>query len=61
MEKIREAVQADAGLSRRIQVIVDNPPPCPCGKDYNELLKQKTAAMRDREKAQAGRTCGMEK
>ncbi len=61
MEKIREAVEADAGLSRRVQVIVDNPPPCSYGKDYNELLKQKTAAIRGREKAQAGRACGMEK
>lgn len=61
MEKIREAVEADAELSRRVQVIADNPPPCSCGKDYNELLKQKTAAVRDREKAQAGRACGMEK
>lgn len=60
MEKIREAVQADPELSRRIRVIEDNPPPCSCGKDYNELLK---AAVRyaagNREKAKP--PCGMEK
>ena len=64
MEKIREAVREDAELSRRIRVIVDNPPPLVCGKDYNELLKQKIAARyeaENREKTQAGRVCGMEK
>ena len=64
MEKIREAVREDEELSRRIQVIVDNPPPLVCGKDYNELLKQKIAARyeaENREKTQAGRVCGMEK
>ena len=64
MEKIREAVQADTELSKRIRVIVDNPPPVFCGKDYNELLLQKTAAKsaaRNRERVQAGRGCGMEK
>lgn len=61
MEKIREAVQEDAELSRRIRVIADNPPPCSYGKDYNELL-QKTAArcaVEKREKAELA--CGMEK
>jgi len=64
MEKIREALKEDAELSRRIRVIVDNPPPLVCGKDYNELLKQKIAARyeaENREKTQAGRVCGMEK
>ena len=64
MGKIREAVLEDAELSRRIAVIADNPPPDSWGKDYNELLVQKNAAMRvsaGREKAQAGRCGGMEK
>ena len=64
MGKIREALLEDAELSRRIMVIADNPPPYSCGKDYNELLVQKTAARRTsvgREKAQAGRRGGMEK
>lgn len=38
MEKIREVIREDQALSRRIQVIEDNPPPAGCGKDYNELL-----------------------
>ena len=64
MGKIREALREDAGLSGRIAVIADNPPPCSFGKDYNELLLQKTAARRasvDREKTQAGRDSGLEK
>lgn len=53
MGKIREAVRADPVLSRRIRVIADNPPPIAFGKDYNELLQKKSAAlqgakMRDR-------------
>ena len=64
MGKIREALREDAGLSGRIAVIADNPPPCSFGKDYNELLLQKNAARRasvDREKKQAGRDSGLEK
>ena len=45
IEKIREAVREDATLSRRIQVIADNPPAAG-GKDYNELLCQRAAALR---------------
>ena len=45
IEKIREAVREDATLSRRIQVIEDNPPAAG-GKDYNELLCQRAAALR---------------
>lgn len=55
MEKIREAVQSDEELSKRIQVMVDNPPPRSFGKDYNELLQKKAAALqqeRQQEKAQ---------
>lgn len=52
MEKIREALQADPELSRRIRVIKDNPPPLSCGKDYNELLQRKTAELKQ-EKARA--------
>ena len=44
MEKIREALREDAVLSRRIQVIADNPPPAVCGKDYNELLRQRATS-----------------
>ncbi len=61
MEKIREALKEDAELSRRVRVVVDNPPPDFGGKDYNELL-QKTAARyaaAKREKTKPG--CGMEK
>lgn len=63
MEKIREALQKDTELSHRIRVIVDNPPPLFCGKDYNELLQKATAryAAKKREKVQAGRDCGIEK
>ena len=55
MEKIREAVQSDEELSKRIQVMVDNPHPISFGKDYNELLQKKAAALqqeRQQEKAQ---------
>ena len=55
MEKIREAVQSDEELSKRIQVMADNPPPRSFGKDYNELLQKKAAALqqeRQQEKAQ---------
>jgi len=54
MEKIREAVQSDEELSNRIQVMADNPPPRSLGKDYNELLQKKAAALqqeRQQEKA----------
>lgn len=62
MEKIREAVQADEELSRRIRVIVDNPPSGSCGKDYNELLMQKAAARYAAEnRGKAEPHCGMEK
>ena len=64
MGKIREALQEDAELSRRITVIADNPPPCAFGKDYNELLVQKNAArcaFVNREKTQAGRDSSIEK
>lgn len=44
MEKIREAVRDDPDLSGRIRRIVDNPPPVSCGKDYNELLRNKIVA-----------------
>ena len=47
MDTIREAIQADGELSRRIKSIVDNPPPEFGGKDYNALLQQKTKAMRE--------------
>ena len=60
MEKIREAVQEDAELFRRVQVIADNPPPCSYGKDYNELLQKAVryaAGKREKEKP----ACGMEK
>ncbi|MDE6620360.1 MAG: hypothetical protein K2K74_07715 [Lachnospiraceae bacterium] len=45
MEKIREAVQLDKELSKRIQVMADNPPSRSLGKDYNELLQKKAAAL----------------
>lgn len=53
MAKIHEAIQADPDLSRRVRLVVDNPPPIFGGKDYNELLQQNIAALR-REKARAG-------
>ena len=61
MEKIREALKEDAELSRRIRVVVDNPPPDFGGKDYNELLQKAAAryAEAKREKTKPG--CGMEK
>lgn len=46
MAKIHEAVQSDTVLSGRVKMIKDNPPPVSCGKDYNELLQQKTAALK---------------
>lgn len=60
MEKIREAVQADPELSGRIRMVVDNPPPVSLGKDYNELLQQKSLALKT-ERARAGLHRGMEK
>ena len=61
MEKIREALKEDAELSRRVRVVVDNPPPDFGGKDYNELLQKAAAryAAAKREKTKPG--CGMEK
>lgn len=60
MRKIREAVQADAALSMRIRMIADNPPPASIGKDYNELLQQKSLALK-MEKIRAGTHRGMER
>lgn len=62
MEKIRAAIFADPGLSRRILVVRDNPPPLSCGKDYNDLLRKRAEALRharDRGKTLAAQ--GMEK
>lgn len=56
MKKIREAVCADRELSGRIVVMADNPPPVSCGKDYNELLQKKTAAIREEKRAEKTRT-----
>lgn len=53
MAKIREAIQADPELSLRVKLMIDNPPPVFCGKDYNDLAKWKHAALR-REKERAG-------
>ena len=63
MEKIREAVKADPELSRRIKVLADNPPPLSCGKDYNELLQKKTAALQQARRAEKTRAAhrGIEK
>lgn len=60
MEKIREALQADPELSRRVRIIEDNPPPLSCGKDYNELLQRRVAELKQ-EKARALQNRGMEK
>lgn len=46
MESVREAVRVDRELSLRIKSIRNNPPPESAGKDYNDLLQQKTAALR---------------
>ena len=57
MAKIREAIRADPELSRRVRLIVDNPPPMFGGKDYNELLQQNIVALRTAarlDKARAG-------
>lgn len=56
MKKIREAVCADMELSERIVVMADNPPPVFCGKDYNELLQKKAAAVREEQRAEKTRT-----
>lgn len=56
MKKIREAVCADRELSGRIVVMADNPPPVFCGKDYNELLQKKAAAVREEQRAEKTRT-----
>lgn len=60
MERIRETIQADPELSRRIKVIADNPPPLSCGKDYNELLQRRCAELK-KEKARTAQRGGMEK
>lgn len=52
MKKIREAVCADMELSQRIKVMADNPPPVSCGKDYNELLQKKAAAVQKEQRAE---------
>lgn len=55
MKKIREAVCADRELSQRIKVVADNPPPVSCGKDYNELLQKKAAAIQKGQHAERHR------
>ena len=60
MERIREMIQADPELSRRIKMIADNPPPLSCGKDYNELLQRKSAELK-KENARTVQRGGMER
>ncbi len=61
MEKIREALKEDAELSRRVRVVVDNPPPDFGGKDYNELLQRTAAGYAAAKKEKTRQDCVMEK
>ncbi len=43
MERIRLAITGSPVLARRALEVEDSPPPASCGKDYNDLLRKKTA------------------
>lgn len=55
MAKIRKALLADEGLSRRITEIREMPPPVSGVKDYNDLLQKRAG------KGLTRKHCGMER
>ncbi|MCI8623525.1 MAG: DUF3991 domain-containing protein [Provencibacterium sp.] len=47
MNRLEQAIQRDSGLSRQVKQVYHNPPPAEHGKDYNELLCSRVAALRE--------------